>query len=332
MEKDFEFVIGMDVSKKTIDVCLNDVRFGESLFFSKFSNSLKGYDKMLDWLKSNGVVLRSSLFCLENTGMYHRLLVSYLQKGKFFVWVETPVQIKWSSGIQRGKSDLVDCERIMRYAYKHRSDASPYESKGKSLDQISDYLSLRERMQDCLKKLRVPIKEMESVGLLSEAKKLYRSVSKSIRSLEKELLALDEKIRLLIEKDEDLKEKYAYATSVTSIGYVAGVYLLVYTNGFTRFKTPKQLASFAGVAPFEYSSGSSVRGRTRVHFMANKKLKTVLHMCAVSSLRNNEELKAYFKRKVSQGKNKMSVINAIRNKLLSRVFSCVKNERMYVKR
>jgi len=110
---------------------------------------------------------------------------------------------------------------------------------------------------------------------------------------------------------------------------VTGVSLLIYTDGFTKFNSSKQLASYSGIAPFEYSSGTSVRGKTKVHPMGNKTLKTVLHLCAVSSLRNNPEMKTYYARKVGEGKNKMLVLNAIRNKLVARVFSCVKNERMY---
>ena len=129
--------------------------------------------------------------------------------------------------------------------------------------------------------------------------------------------------------DEDLHKQYKLAISVKCVGFVAASYLLVYTHGFTRFDTAKQLASYAGIAPFEYSSGTSIRGRTKVHPMANKKLKTILHMCAVSSVRHNPEMKAYFERKVDEGKNKMLVLNAVRNKIVGRVFSCVKKERMY---
>ena len=147
--------------------------------------------------------------------------------------------------------------------------------------------------------------------------------------MKKELEKLDKKIKDLIEENEDLSEKYRYATSVRCVGFVAATYLLIYTNGFTRFNSAKQLASYAGIAPFEYSSGTSIRGRTKVHPMANKTLKTVLHMCAISSVRHNPEMVTYFKRKVEEGKNKMSVLNAVRNKVVHRVFSCVKNKRMY---
>ncbi len=113
------------------------------------------------------------------------------------------------------------------------------------------------------------------------------------------------------------------------IGLVTSLYLLVYSHNFDRFKDAKKLASYSGVAPFEYSSGTSIRARTKVHPMANKTLKSALHMCALSAIQHDKELKAYFEPKVKAGKNKMSVLNAVRNKLLHRVFACVREKRNY---
>jgi transposase len=104
---------------------------------------------------------------------------------------------------------------------------------------------------------------------------------------------------------------------------------MIYTHNFTRFDNAKQIASYCGIAPFEYSSGTSVKGKTKVHKMANKTLKTSLHMCSVSSVRHNPEMKKYMERKVAEGKNKMLVLNAIRNKILQRVFACVRDKKMY---
>ena len=107
--------------------------------------------------------------------------------------------------------------------------------------------------------------------------------------------------------------------------------MIRYTHNFERFDNAKQLASYAGVVPFEYSSGSSIRGKHQVvHPMANKTLKAALHLCALSSIVHNKEMQLYYQRKLKQGKNKLFVINAIRNKLLHRVFACVRAQRMYV--
>ena len=84
------------------------------------------------------------------------------------------------------------------------------------------------------------------------------------------------------------------------------------------------------MAPFEFSSGTSVKGRTKVSAFGNKKLKRLLHMGAMSMLchKKGEEYK-YYLRKVSEGKHKMKVINALRNKILGRAFACIRDNRMY---
>jgi transposase len=330
MEKEKKkFVIGIDVSKKTFDIAVAPNEARSSALKACFSNSLSGYDKCSAWLDDFGVNYFESLICLENTGIYHRLLVEFLLSKKAFVWVETPVQIKWSMGIQRGKSDTVDCERIMQYAYRNQDKAVPHQVMNSKLQQIADYMALRSRFQQCIKSLKVPIKELKSVGLVEQYKAIEKASKKSLTTLEKELKAIDKKIQLLIEQDNELAPLYALATSVRCVGFVAATYMLIYTNGFTRFDSSKQFAAYCGIAPFEYSSGTSIRGKTKVHPMANKTMKAILHMCALSSVRHNPEMKAYFARKVGEGKNKMLVLNAVRNKIVGRVFSCVKNQRMY---
>ena len=329
MENKVKLISGIDVSKKTFDIALGANAQGASVVKTCFANNTDGYKKLENWLKDQNATFEDVLFCLENTGIYHRLLVDFLMTKKAIVWVETPVQIKWSMGIQRGKSDAVDCERIFTYAFRNQDKIIPYEERNKTIQQIADYMALRERLQQCIKALSVPVKELNSVGLKQEAKACEKASKKSISTMKKELKKLDEKIRTLIEENEKLSEKYKQATSVRCVGFVAATYLLIYTNGFTGFNSAKQLASYCGIAPFEWSSGTSIRGKTKVHPMANKRLKTVLHMCAISSVRHNPEMAEYFKRKVAEGKNKMSVLNAVRNKVVHRVFSCVKNKKMY---
>jgi transposase len=113
---------------------------------------------------------------------------------------------------------------------------------------------------------------------------------------------------------------------------VTAINLMVYTNGFTVLKDTRKLACYCGVAPFEYSSGSSIRGKTKVHFMANKKLKCNLHMASLSAVKLDAGLKAYYERKVAEGKNKMSVLNAVKNKLLARVIAVVNKGEEYVRK
>jgi transposase len=106
--------------------------------------------------------------------------------------------------------------------------------------------------------------------------------------------------------------------------------IIVVTNNFLWFNNAKTLASYAGVAPFPYTSGTSIKGKTKVSPLANKKLKSLLSSCAFSAIRNDPEMKKYFNRRTESGKHKMNTINAVRNKLLARVFAVVKRRTPYV--
>lgn len=324
----YDHFCGIDISKKTFDLSL-EAEPNAAALKRNFSNNLAGFDQLKDWLLKKGCDMRRTLFCMENTGIYHRLLANYLLNQGATVWVENPVEIKWSGGLQRGKNDAADAQRIMQYAIRHQDKLVPYKEQDKTLQKVADLLALRDRLKRCLHTLRVPIKELKAAGLTRQAEVVEKASRKSITAMHKEIKALEQQIKDTINKDPKLKRLYEIATSVRCVGFVAATSLIVFTQGFTRFQNPKQFAAFAGIAPFEFSSGTSVKGKTKVHPMANKNLKTILHLCAVSAVRHNEELKTYYKRKVDEGKNKMTVLNAIRNKIIHRVFACIRDNRSY---
>jgi transposase len=128
-----------------------------------------------------------------------------------------------------------------------------------------------------------------------------------------------------------LKEQVRLAKSVVGVGDIIAMNMVVSTGEFERISEPKRFACYAGVAPFEHSSGSSVRGKTRVSKMANVSIKKLLTMGAKSAILYDPELKAYAERKMAEGKHYFNVVNAVRNKLITRVFACVKGNRTYEK-
>ena len=99
------------------------------------------------------------------------------------------------------------------------------------------------------------------------------------------------------------------------IGLIVASYMIVYTHNFTRFDTWRKFACFSGIAPFDHESGTSVKGKTKVSPIANKQLKTMLHLSAICAIHTDTELKEYYHRRLAEGKPKISVINIIRNKL-----------------
>ena len=321
----FTHLLGGDISKKTIDVALSLNQSNASMLSHQFSNNLGGYKKMLTWLRKEEVSFDKLLVCMENTGVYHRPLVSFLQRKQAFVWVEHPVAIKWSMGLQRGKTDKLDAQRICLYAFRNQDKA-----KDKSLQRVSELLATRERLLKAEHMLLAPIKELRALGLKEEEKLVKKACKQSLLTLKKEIKEINKALEELVKENPAIEASYSYIRSVAHVGSITALQLLVYTHDFERFDSAKKLASYAGVAPFAYQSGSSIRGRPKVHFMAKKSLKKALHMCAVSSIRWAGEMRSYFERKLKEGKHKMSIINAIRNKILQRVYACVKARRMYL--
>jgi len=120
-------------------------------------------------------------------------------------------------------------------------------------------------------------------------------------------------------------------TSIPGIGPATTIEVLVATNELQTITEPKKPACHAGVAPFEYRSGTSIRGKTKVSQHARKRLKYLFHLAAMSAIRVKGELQDYYQRKVKEGKNKMLVLNAVRNKLIHRLYAVVKRGEKYDK-
>lgn len=325
--KQYKQFFGVDVSKKTVDITYLQNEQDEH---RQFSNDDAGMKELLDWITLLRSNVEETLFCMEATGLYCFPLTSFLNGNHIDTWVEHALQIKKATALARGKNDKVDSKRIAVYASKNLDRLRLWKPMNTTLEKIKHLATLRERLVETQKKIVVPIKEFEEVGNLEMAKMLTKSIKKSIDAIDKDLVNIEKKMIVILYEDEKLSKKYELAKSVVGIGFVTAINLMIYTNGFTQMNDVRKLACYCGVAPFEYSSGSSVRGKTKVHFMANKKLKCNLHMASLTAVKLDHDLKVYYERKVAEGKNKMSVLNAVRNKLLARVLACVNKEKEYV--
>ncbi len=320
----FNWFIGIDVSKKTLDICVRNEQ--TVLFSTQIENSVKALKGFLKQLKSEGVVLNESLFCMEHTGIYCTPVMEIAEKVKIHLWLENATAIKLSNGLQRGKNDQVDALRIAEYAYRFQDKVRLFEPPRETMKRLKSYLLVRRRVQACLMNLKTLTKEKD---YYSSAKETTAICKKSITALNQNLADIEKKIKELIKSDSQLKQLFEIVTSVRGIGDVVGIQLIVTTNEFKNFSCPKKFACYAGVAPFEHTSGTSIKGRPRLSRKANMSMKSLLHMAALVSMQYNEELRNFYNRRVAEGKSKVSVLNMIRNKLIHRVFACVRDNRKY---
>jgi transposase len=327
--KQYNHFFGVDVSKRTVDITHEH---NQQLTHRQFTNDDDGMDQLMEWLNELTPAFENTLFCMEATGLYCFPLTRFLAANSIDIWIEHAAQIKKATALSRGKNDKVDSQRIALYATKNLDRLRLWRPMNATLEKIKHLASLRNRLVETKKKLVTPIKEFEDMGNTAMAKLLTKTIKSSLTAIDKDLQNIESKIIGIVNEDENLNLLYKLVTSVVGIGFVTAINLLVHTNGFTILKDARKLACYCGVAPFEYSSGSSVRGKTKVHFMANKKLKCNLHMASLSAIKLDADLKAYYERKVLEGKHKMSVLNAVKNKLLARVVAVVNKQQEYVKK
>lgn len=326
----FDFFIGIDVSKSELDFSV--VKSGAELFHMETANNLDGIRAFMKKLKiESGVAFDKCLFCMEHTGIYNSHLLDHLTKKNVNICVESAIHIKQSSGLQRGKNDRIDALRIALYAYKNREEVRLWQPKRDVIKKLISLTALRNRIVNVLKQLQTPLNENDDFIDDSIQRKTKKLCNTSTKALKSDLDRIEKEIHQTIKSDAELNRLFIIVTSVDGIGTVTATQIIIATNEFKDIVEAKKFACYSGVAPFEHSSGSSVRGRTRVSRMANKKVKALLHMAAMAAITMKGEMREYFDRKVKEGKNKMAVINAIRNKLILRIFACVKENRKYEK-
>lgn len=325
----FSFFVGIDVSKNSLDMVVRDQQ--QVLFYTSVENNEAGVKQFEAQCQNNGVSLTESLLCCEHTGIYSQVLLTFATQYDIPFWLESSMRIKRSMGLQRGKSDKVDAVRIAEYAYRHADQAVLWQPEREVLTRLKQLVAMRKRFITTKHALNVPIKEASAFQDKKLHKELRKLNEKPIQALDNQIKEVEKKIRALIKGDNTLNHLFDIVTSVDGVGEVVFWEMVTSTNEFKFFTCPRKFACYSGVAPFEHSSGISVRGKNRVSHLANKQMKKLLHMAAMSAVAAEGELANYYQRKVAQGKAKMAVLNAVRNKIIHRVFACVREDRKYEK-
>lgn len=322
--------IGIDISKGTLDISV--VTEGTAVHYQRINNTVKEIKKAIaQILRQLRADYEDVVFCMEHTGIYNLPIVQWLHSNQAKIWLESGVHIRKSLGLMRGKNDKVDSSRIAMYAFSHRHLIRLWKMPRVVLQKIAALLSQRTRLIKVKKQLCTTYEELSLFLNADIVKCISKYNFPTIAMIEKQIESIEKEIMQLIQQDATLNNLYKLITSVEGIGFVTACYVLITTNEFLSIREAKKYACYCGVVPFEHSSGSSVRGRTRVSHMANKTLKTLFHTAAMSTIRMKGEMKDYYQRKISEGKNKMSILNAVRNKLILRIFACVNQNRSFEK-
>lgn len=324
----FNHYLGIDISKQTLDAALI-IKEGEIVGQTKVTNNQQGFKELFSWAKKLGAKITETLVCAEHTGIYGYDLQVWLDDNRISFSFVPALEIKKSLGIRRGKNDSVDAVRIAEYAYLRRETITLSHKPSDSIFALKALLGERKqyvRTRASLLARKEALDKYESQESRVRRDNIIQMLTQNIQSLEKQMMQI-------IEADSAIHENYKLVTTIKGIGLVNAANTIVYTNNFTSFQTARQYACYCGIAPFEHKSGTSIKGRTMVSSLGCHQLKAELSMAARSAIINDPWLHKYYKRKMAE-KGDVSgahgvVLNAIKFKLVARMFSVIKSGTPY---
>jgi transposase len=320
----FSFFIGVDISKASLDVAIYPAIDKESDFIH-IENTSKGLREMMSWLRKRGVRPKEMVICAEHTGVYTNQLIDFAYKKGLALSLNSPLDIKRSMGLARGKNDVIDSARIAEYAYTRREKLRLYEKPCKNIMTLQYLLTERRqymRQRTALLNFKSSLVEYETASARHRNESAITGLDKLIKKTEDQMISI-------VYDSPELKHNYDLITSVMGIGLINALNTIVYTNNFRSFDSPRKYACYIGVAPFDHTSGTSVRGKTQVSKLCRTQQKSELTMAARSAIIHDPGLRKYYLRKMREkgGSHEMHgvVLNAVKFKLILRMFAVIKS-------
>lgn len=310
-------VIGLDISKDTIDVTL--IKTNGQTDYTKIGNNTEGYEMLIDWIRSKRI--RKTAISMEATGIYYEDAAEYLST-VYTIFVINPLKIKdyAKSQFSHTKTDKADSKLIAEYAKRHSDKLTPFRpSENPNLYKMINLLQQLKQQQN------------ESRNRLHAAKdKFIRSTHEAIiLLLAKKITQAAKRIDRMIKQQNSLKQHYQNLQTIPAIGKDTAAILLRHLTDKT-FSKANQFVSFAGLSPKIEQSGTSVHKKGRLSKYGHRQLKRALFMPALVAYR----IKAFPKlinNLEAAKKPKMVIIVALMRKLAKIAFYIHKTQKPFDK-
>ncbi len=321
--------VGIDISKDTLDYVGLNQHHHVILPPRKIANTKTGLTTLLTDLERLND--HSVWVCMEHTGVYGELLLHTLDVKGIRCCLINPLQLKYSMGLVRGKTDAIDALRIAEYGLTHNKSLTAYTDPGKILKQLKVLMATRLRLVKILTSLKNGLKATQIASQTLDISSSIDMQQQAIAELKAHIKEHERQMKALIRASDSLSKRYRQLLSVIGVGPITAILCLIETQNFTRFTNPRKFNCHCGLAPFAHQSGTSIRKRTKTSPYRDKTLKKILIQAAVTAVQYDPQLQKYYQKKIDQGKAKLSVLNAVANKLVLRIFAVAKRSEPFVK-
>ena len=324
--------IGVDVSKKTLDVALYRGKVDWNDGHIKVDNNGSGYRELKKWLRLKNVEKGRLRICMEATGLYTHDFRCWLETEGITYYVvdpkrmhdfAPPLSIK---GIRQTKTDKADAFRIAIYCSLFHDSMEPSRLPSAAYFKLKRLLAERRQY---VKQSVLYKQQLSDISIYDTVSSRMRK-GKEVENLQDNIKQTDKEIKSVIDTDPTIKRNYDLLTSIIGVGIVVAVTTIVLTENFTTFTNPRKYASYIAIAPFPHESGTSVRGATRVSKQGFRQAKADLSISVLNAITHDAELREYWQRKKAEGKHTGVILNAVKFKIVLRMFAVVKRGKPYI--
>jgi transposase len=310
--------VGIDISKLTFDVAISSSE--DKYKYFKFANNHEGFAMFLEYLSAS-----DSICVMEASGPYYLKLATFLSEQLIDVCVINPLVIRRFSQMRmsRAKTDKKDAMLIAEYGKTEKPDLwRPEAAYVLELKQLQAYL---EQLNKNRTGFTVQKEAFNQNPIKSET--LDKSINSVIETIDQEIKQIEKCMELIIKTHH--QEMFDQLRSIPGMGSKTSLFLIVISGGFSKFNNHKQLASYVGISPRIFESGTSVKGRPKICKMGMSKIRAMLYVCAWSAKRCNKSCKELYDRLVEKGKSKKLALIAVVNKLLKQAFAIATRKEYY---
>ena len=337
MQMNKELYIGVDVSKNWLDLAYYDgVDVDWKQGHIRVDNNQAGFNHIGKWLKKLGVREDRVLFCMEHTGLYGQDFRVWLEEKGIVYGMVNPRRMhrfepdldEKERVLDRIKTDEMDSFRIAMYCEKHsrKIKASPSKLPGPAFFKLKRLIAERRQY------IKQSVQYKQQLNDISAYDTEYSRGRKqeTLSLLTSHVRQTDTEILRTMDCAPDIRKNYDLLCSIKGIGLVTAVETIILTENFTLITNPRKYACYIGIAPAKRESGVSVRGGNHVSRKGFTKAKADLTVVCLSAIRNDPNIKSYWQRKKAEGKHGGVVLNAIKFKIVLRMFAVIKRQTPFV--
>jgi len=312
-----EYAVGIDVSKKKLDVC---VAAGDQIKSKVLSNTPRGHSDLDRWLSERKLPTGTPVV-LEATGPYGESVAIALADQGWAVSVVNPSRVAGfaQSEMSRNKTDKVDAKLIARFA--QRAELQLWEPPSLVVRELR---ALVDRLQALIDMRQQERNRLEALDA-GDCSQVQEMIEEHVDWLNRQIQKIQSDIDDHINGNPELKHDAELIQSIPGMGSKASAQFLAYIGDVRRFKNAKALAAFIGLTPRQKQSGTSILGRSHLSRTGHTAARRALYMPGMVAKRHNPVISALSKRLELRGLAPKAIVGASMRKLVHLIYGVIKS-------